>query len=159
MDVDSQIESFREDWKRLKAEIAKAVVGQEEVVDEIFICLVAGGHALLEGVPGLGKTLLVRTLARCLSLRFSRIQFTPDLMPADILGTNVLMEGRDGRKEFEFQPGPIFGNVILADEINRSRQSTRHRGKRKVAMRRRCQRTVAPRGSRDGAERGLLLLR
>ena len=94
------------------------------VVDEIFICLAAGGHALLEGVPGLGKTLMVRTLARCLSLKFSRIQFTPDLMPADILGTNVLIESRDGRKEFEFQPGPIFGNVILADEINRATPKT-----------------------------------
>ena len=124
MDVGSRIETFREDWRRLKAEIAKAVVGQEEVVDEIFICLAAGGHALLEGVPGLGKTLMVRTLARCLSLKFSRIQFTPDLMPADILGTNVLIESRDGRKEFEFQPGPIFGNVILADEINRATPKT-----------------------------------
>jgi MoxR-like ATPase len=86
--------------------------------------MLAGGHALLEGAPGLGKTLLVRTLARCLRLAFSRIQFTPDLMPADVTGTNVIVEDADGRKRFEFQPGPIFGNIVLADEINRATPKT-----------------------------------
>jgi len=109
---------------RLRAEVAKAVVGQEEAVGQILVCLVAGGHALLEGVPGLGKTLLVKTLARCLSLRFTRIQFTPDLMPADILGTNVIVEDGRGGKAFRFQRGPVFGQVVLADEVNRATPKT-----------------------------------
>jgi len=110
--------------QELRTQIARAVVGQDTVVEEILICLLAGGHVLLEGAPGLGKTLLVRTLAQCLRLRYSRIQFTPDLMPADITGTSVLVEAEGGAREFRFEPGPIFGNVVLADEINRATPKT-----------------------------------
>jgi len=110
--------------QELRSQIARAVVGQDAVVEEILICLLAGGHALLEGAPGLGKTLLVRTIARCVRLKYSRIQFTPDLMPADITGTNVLVEGEGGSREFRFDPGPIFGNIVLADEINRATPKT-----------------------------------
>jgi len=124
MEISRELESFGEAIERLKRAIGAAVIGQERVVQEILISLVAGGHVLLEGAPGLGKTLLVRTLADCLQLRFSRIQFTPDLMPSDITGTNVIVEAEDGRKRFEFQPGPIFGNIVLADEINRATPKT-----------------------------------
>jgi MoxR-like ATPase len=108
----------------VREEIGKVVVGQSEVVETVLIAVLAGGHVLLEGVPGLGKTLLVRTLARCLHLKFSRIQFTPDLMPADIVGTNIVMEDPSGGRFFQFQPGPVFGNVVLADEINRATPKT-----------------------------------
>ena len=124
MGIETRLEQFSGHWARLEAEIRKAVVGQERVVDEVLVTLLAGGHALLEGAPGLGKTLLVRTLARCMDLEFSRIQFTPDLMPADVTGTNVIVEDADSRKRFEFQKGPIFGNVVLADEINRATPRT-----------------------------------
>ena len=109
---------------RLRDEIGKVIVGHREIVDGVITCLFVGGHCLLEGVPGLGKTLLVRTLAQALQLKFSRIQFTPDLMPADVIGTNMVMESEDGRRFFEFQHGPIFGNIILADEINRATPKT-----------------------------------
>jgi len=109
---------------RLRDEIGKVIVGHREIVDGVITCLFVGGHCLLEGVPGLGKTLLVRTLAQALQLKFSRIQFTPDLMPADVIGTNMVMETEDGRRHFEFQYGPIFGNIILADEINRATPKT-----------------------------------
>lgn len=108
----------------MQQEIKKVIVGHDQVIQEVLICLLCGGHVLLEGVPGLGKTLLVRTLANSLSLGFSRIQFTPDLMPADITGTNIIMEDEKGRKFFEFSRGPIFANIVLADEINRATPKT-----------------------------------
>ena len=109
--------------KQLEAQVARAVVGQKEVVRQVVIALVAGGHVLLEGVPGLGKTLLVRTLADALGLQFARVQFTPDLMPADITGTNLLVD-EDGKRTFKFMPGPVFTNLLLADEINRATPKT-----------------------------------
>src|SRR6185436_12688116 len=105
-------------------EISRVIVGHQDVIHGVLTCLFVGGHCLLEGVPGLGKTLLVRTLARALDLHFSRIQFTPDLMPADILGTNMVMESPDGKRFFEFQRGPIFTQLCLADEINRATPKT-----------------------------------
>ncbi|MFN9717591.1 MAG: AAA family ATPase [Planctomycetota bacterium] len=119
-----QLDDFRRDFHRLRSEISKVIVGQQEILDDTLIALIAGGHVLLEGVPGLGKTLTVRTLADALHLEFHRIQFTPDLMPADLVGTQVIAEGADGRKVFEFQRGPIFSNVLLADEINRATPKT-----------------------------------
>src|SRR5687768_6598788 len=124
MSTESQIASFRQSFNALREEIGKVIVGHTEIVDGTLIAVFAGGHVLLEGVPGLGKTLLVRTLSEVLDLSFNRIQFTPDLMPADILGTNIVMEGADGRREFEFQRGPIFAHLILADEINRATPKT-----------------------------------
>src|SRR5512145_1419256 len=118
------IETFRSTWDQLRAEIGKVIVGHEAIVDGTLIAVFAGGHVLLEGVPGLGKTLLVRTLSEVLELSFNRIQFTPDLMPADILGTNMVMETPEGRREFQFQHGPIFAHLILADEINRATPKT-----------------------------------
>jgi len=122
-DVESVIaacERFRTAFARLRDEIGKVVVGQEAVVEETLVALFAGGHVLLEGVPGLGKTLLVRTLADTLGLDFGRIQFTPDLMPADITGTMVVVEDQHGGRDFRFREGPIFANLLLADEINRA---------------------------------------
>ncbi|MFV0444485.1 MAG: AAA family ATPase [Planctomycetaceae bacterium] len=119
-----QLDQFRADFNRLRAEIAKVIVGQQEILDDTLISLIAGGHVLLEGVPGLGKTLTVRTLADALHLRFRRIQFTPDLMPADLIGTNVVVDTPDGGKAFQFQEGPLFANVLLADEINRATPKT-----------------------------------
>jgi MoxR-like ATPase len=122
--TESQIQTFHQTYAALRAEIAKVIVGQEAIVESTLIALFAGGHVLLEGVPGLGKTLLVRTLSEVLDLSFSRIQFTPDLMPADILGTNLVMEAPGGRREFQFQRGPVFAHLILADEINRATPKT-----------------------------------
>jgi MoxR-like ATPase len=120
----AELDRFREDFQRLRSEIGKVIVGQHDTVDGVLISLVAGGHVLLEGVPGLGKTLLVRTLASVLHARFSRIQFTPDLMPADLIGTNVLVEADDGSRSFRFERGPVFANIVLADEINRATPKT-----------------------------------
>ncbi len=124
MNTEDQIQSFRQTYASLRDEIGKVIVGHESIVEGTLIAILAGGHVLLEGVPGLGKTLLVRTLSEVLNLSFNRIQFTPDLMPADILGTNMVMETADGRREFEFQRGPIFAHLILADEINRATPKT-----------------------------------
>jgi len=124
-EVRAACEKFREDFERLRAEVGKVIVGHNEVVEGVLMALFAGGNVLLEGVPGLGKTLLVRTLAQTLDLPFNRVQFTPDLMPADVIGTNIVTEHPDtGRRQFEFQRGPIFAQIVLADEINRATPKT-----------------------------------
>ncbi len=117
-------EQFRQAYSRVKSEIGKVIVGHGDIVDGVLTCLFVGGHALLEGVPGLGKTLLVRTLSQVLDLKFNRIQFTPDLMPSDIIGTNIISEAPDGKRVFSFQSGPIFAQIVLADEINRATPKT-----------------------------------
>ena len=124
MDPKEQIGKFREVYNSLREEIGKVIVGQDAIVDGTLNALFANGHVLLEGVPGLGKTLLVRTLSQVLDLSFKRIQFTPDLMPADVLGTNMVHETDDGKRAFEFQHGPIFAHLVLADEINRATPKT-----------------------------------
>src|SRR5688572_10067216 len=121
-DKDLQLAVTRLD--RVRKEIGKIIVGQQDIVDGVLICLLAGGHVLLEGVPGLGKTTLLRTLGRVLHLRYSRIQFTPDLMPADIVGSMFLETDDHGARALKFQPGPIFSNLVLADEINRATPKT-----------------------------------
>ena len=119
-----RMDEFRRAFGLVRGELSRVIVGHNELLDLVVTALFAGGHVLLEGVPGLGKTLLVRTLAQALDLRFARIQFTPDLMPADILGTNLVVQDDAGRRRFEFQPGPIFGQIVLADEINRATPKT-----------------------------------
>jgi len=116
-------DKFREQAEKIESEIGKVIVGQNEVVRHVLVSILAGGHVLLEGVPGLGKTMLIRTLGEVLDLKFSRIQFTPDLMPADILGTEILTDS-DGHREFRFRQGPLFANLVLADEINRATPKT-----------------------------------
>src|SRR3954466_11606965 len=123
-DIERRMQVARTAFDQVQGEMARVIVGHEELIEQIFIALVCGGHCLLEGVPGLGKTLIVRSLGEILSLSFSRVQFTPDLMPADITGTNVLTDDPSGRKIFEFQRGPVFAHIVLADEINRATPKT-----------------------------------
>ena len=122
--VEQQVEAFQRDCGRIREEVGKMIVGQREIIDGVIICMLSGGNVLLEGVPGLGKTMLVRSLAETLGLKFSRVQFTPDLMPSDILGTTMLVEAEDGSRHFKFERGPIFANIVLADEINRATPKT-----------------------------------
>ena len=122
--LEKQTDQFRASFTRVRDEMMKMMVGQQSVVEGVLVAFFAGGHVLLEGVPGLGKTMLVRTLAEAVNLKFSRVQFTPDLMPADIVGTNMIAEDETGRKSFQFQPGPVFANIVLADEINRATPKT-----------------------------------
>jgi len=122
--MQQQAEEFRRRYAAVKEQIGRVIVGHDDVVHGVLTCLFVGGHCLLEGVPGLGKTLLVRTLADALALPFNRIQFTPDLMPSDILGTNIITETPEGRRVFEFQQGPVFTQILLADEINRATPKT-----------------------------------
>jgi MoxR-like ATPase len=117
------VDQFSEYATKIESEVGKIIVGQTGVIRHVLVSILAGGHVLLEGVPGLGKTMLIRTLGEALDLKFSRIQFTPDLMPADILGTEILTD-QDGRREFRFRPGPLFANLVLADEINRATPKT-----------------------------------
>jgi len=123
-DIKVEIEKFRKNFNDISEEIGNEIVGQKDVVQKILIAFFANGHVLLEGLPGLGKTLLVKSLSKALGFDFKRIQFTPDLMPADIIGTQIVVERSEGRKEFEFSAGPLFSNIILADEINRATPKT-----------------------------------
>src|SRR5881394_1509024 len=122
--MQERADQFRKAYARVQGEIGKVIVGHTEIVHGVLTCLFVGGHALLEGVPGLGKTLLIRTLSEALDLSFNRIQFTPDLMPSDIIGTNIISETAEGRRDFRFQAGPIFAQMVLADEINRATPKT-----------------------------------
>jgi MoxR-like ATPase len=124
LDLNKQVDSIRSNFDTVVSELSKIIVGQDVLIKHLFICLLCGSHALIEGVPGLGKTLIVRSLSKILDLKYSRIQFTPDLMPADILGTNIVKEDSNGSRYFEFYKGPIFGQLILADEINRASPKT-----------------------------------
>jgi MoxR-like ATPase len=122
--AEERVEAFVKGYGQLEREVHKVIVGHDEIIDQVLVALFSGGHVLLEGVPGLGKTLLVRTLAGCLDLSFSRIQFTPDLMPADIIGTNIIVEDTEGRRHFRFERGPVFAHILLADEVNRATPKT-----------------------------------
>lgn len=124
METEDRIQKFRVAFTQISQEIEKVIVGHKDVIEGTLFSIMAGGHVLLEGVPGLGKTLLIRTLSQVMGLPFNRIQFTPDLMPADILGTNIVVDNPDGGRSFEFQKGPIFSNILLADEINRTTPKT-----------------------------------
>ena len=124
MEAGQRVQQFQKNYQAIGDEVGRVIVGLDQAVEQVLACLLTGGHALLEGVPGIGKTMLVRTLAEVLDLRFSRIQFTPDLMPADITGTNIVVDDGRGGKEFRFQQGPIFGHLVLADEINRATPKT-----------------------------------
>jgi MoxR-like ATPase len=122
--IEDKINHFRQSIQKLKNEIGKLIVGNSDIIEGVIFCLLARGHALLEGVPGLGKTLLVKTMSQVLDISFSRIQFTPDLMPADIIGTNIVAEDPHGHRNFQFHKGPVFANILLADEINRATPKT-----------------------------------
>ncbi|HLJ91873.1 MAG TPA: MoxR family ATPase [Gemmataceae bacterium] len=124
IEMQERAAQFQKAYGQVQAEIGKVIVGHADIVHGVLTCLFVGGHALLEGVPGLGKTLLVRTLSQVLDLAFNRVQFTPDLMPSDIIGTNIIMEAPDGKRVFSFQPGPLFAQIVLADEINRATPKT-----------------------------------
>lgn len=123
-EIAAEVEQFQAKIAKLRDEIGRMIVGQREVIDGVILCLLADGQVLLEGVPGLGKTMLVRTLSEAIDCKFSRVQFTPDMMPSDILGTNMIVEDERGNKSFEFQKGPVFTNILLADEINRATPKT-----------------------------------
>ncbi len=123
-DLSARVEDFKESYRRIKEEISRMIVGQEDIIDGILISLFCGGHALLEGIPGLGKTSIIKSLGEVLALDTSRVQFTPDLMPADIIGTNILLQDEQGKRVFQFQKGPLFANIVLADEINRATPKT-----------------------------------
>jgi MoxR-like ATPase len=123
-ELQARLQDFRARFEQLKAEVQKAIIGQEDIIEKTIIAMIAGGHVLLEGVPGLGKTLLIRSLAGALHLSFQRIQFTPDLMPADLIGTKILVDDALGHSRFEFAPGPVFCNLLLGDEINRATPKT-----------------------------------
>jgi MoxR-like ATPase len=122
--VEAAAAEFRDHFAHLRNEVGKVIVGGQDQVEGVLTCIIAGGHCLLEGVPGLGKTMLVKTLSQAMDLRFSRIQFTPDLMPADIIGTNIMVDDASGHREMQFRPGPLFANIVLADEINRATPKT-----------------------------------
>ncbi len=123
-DLAASVQKFRDYFKRIFDEMQQMMVGQDDIIEGALVAFFAGGHVLLEGVPGLGKTMLVRTLAQAVNLKFARIQFTPDLMPSDIIGTNIISEDERGQKSFRFEPGPVFANLVLADEINRATPKT-----------------------------------
>src|SRR5262245_38670597 len=123
--IQERANQFRHEYEQVFQEISKVIVGSQDIIHGVLTCLFVGGHALLEGVPGLGKTLLIRTLSQVLDLKFNRIQFTPDLMPSDITGTDIINEDTaTGRRQMTFAPGPIFANIVLADEINRTPPKT-----------------------------------
>src|SRR5215475_10942967 len=123
-ELKKKVDRYGERFQALKSELARVIVGQDQIVESVLLALVAGGHVLIEGAPGLGKTLLVRTLGEAIGLRFARVQFTPDLMPADIVGTNIVVEDERGERVFRFQKGPVFTNLLLADEVNRATPKT-----------------------------------
>ena len=121
---DETVKNFAEDFLNIEKETSKIIIGQKDIIRNVLIAIVGGGNVLLEGLPGLGKTQLVKALGKTLGLEFSRIQFTPDLMPADVTGTNIVTKDKEGNSSFEFKEGPIFSNIVLADEINRATPKT-----------------------------------